>query len=350
MVASLAEEISLRKAYLGDSRIETIYFGGGTPSLLTEDELRRVLARIEMHFEIAETAEITMEANPDDLSDEALSALRRVGVNRLSIGIQSFDDRVLQALNRLHNGAAARQSVVRAQEHGFDNISIDLIYAIPQQNDELWLRNIAEAIQLNPQHISSYSLTIEEKTMLGKWTQQGRFHPVHDDIAADQHDLLVEKLQQAGFEHYEVSNFARQGYRSRHNTSYWLGTKYLGIGPGAHSYDGDSRQYNVRDNRKYIAAIASGQIPASRELLSQQDKLNEYFLISLRTNWGIDLARLRNEFGVNLRETQGSYIEKLEKERLATVTGDHLVLTDKGLLLADELALNLIPQGSQPHG
>lgn len=350
MVTSLAEEISLRKVYLGDEKIETIYFGGGTPSLLTEAELRHLLVSIESHFDVVPNAEITIEANPDDLTDEALSSLRLVGVNRLSIGIQSFDDQVLVALNRVHNGAAARQSVQRAQGHGFDNISIDLIYAIPQQDNALWLQNIAQAIELNPQHISSYSLTIEEKTMLGKWTKQGRFHPVNDDTAADQHDLLVDKLQEAGFEHYEVSNFARPGYRSRHNTSYWLGTKYLGIGPGAHSFDGDSRQYNVRDNRKYIASIASGQIPATREILSQQDKLNEYFLISLRTNWGINLERLRKEFGVNLRETQASYIEKLEKEHLATVTGDNLILTAKGLLLADELALNLIPQGSQLKG
>jgi oxygen-independent coproporphyrinogen-3 oxidase len=350
MVSALSQELEQRKDYLGGEKIETIYFGGGTPSLLTETDFQRLFETLHKHYRIDQGAEITLEANPDDLTENALASLRKAGVNRLSIGIQSFNDEVLRALNRIHNGAAGQESVLRAQAHGFDNISIDLIYAIPQQNDALWMENIEQAIRLNPQHISSYSLTIEAKTMLGKWTQQGKFHPVNDDAAADQHDLLVTLLQDAHFEHYEVSNFARPGYRSRHNTSYWLGTKYLGIGPGAHSFEGDSRQYNVRDNRKYIESLSHHQIPSTLETLSAQDKLNEYLLISLRTNWGIDLARLRHEFGVNLRETHGDFIQKLQKEHLATVTGDNLVLTAKGLLLADELALNLIPAGSQQAG
>jgi oxygen-independent coproporphyrinogen-3 oxidase len=347
MVDSLTRELQLQKSYLSGEKIETIYFGGGTPSLLTGPELHRIFDALQQHFELAAVPEITLEANPDDLTDETLTTLVEVGVNRLSIGIQSFDDNVLRSLNRVHNGTAARDSVLRAQAKGFGNISIDLIYAIPLQDLERWSENIAAAIQLNPQHISSYTLTIEEKTMLGKWTRQGRFQAVSDDAAADQHDRLVDLLSAADFEHYEISNFARPGYKSRHNTSYWLGKKYLGIGPGAHSFDGATRQYNVRDNRKYIASLSRNETSATVEVLSTEDMLNEYLLISLRTSWGIDLKKLRRQFGVDLMLDRGSYIKSLENERLATVSGNSLVLTRKGLLLADEIALSLIPEGSQ---
>lgn len=350
MVDAISRELTIQKGYTGNEPIETIYLGGGTPSLLTGTELETILESVRQNFEVVRLPEISLEANPDDLTDEALTTLRAVGVNRLSIGIQSFDNDVLRSLNRIHNGTTARNSVLRAQAMGFDNISIDLIYAIPQQDLERWSENIAEAIRLNPQHISSYSLTIEEKTMLGKWTKQGKFHAVDDDVAADQHDRLVDLLSAADFEHYEVSNFARPGYRSRHNTSYWLGKKYLGIGPGAHSFNGVSRQFNIRDNRKYIESLSREEIPATAEVLSDVDQLNEYLLISLRTNWGIDLGHMRRQFGVNLLHEKGNYIQDLQKEGLAIVDGDKVVLTRKGLLLADEIALNLIPQGSQLKG
>lgn len=350
MVKALVDELMLRKEYLANSPIETIYFGGGTPSVLSAEELQMVFEALRQHFPIDKGAEISLEANPDDLTDDVLSVYRDAGINRLSIGIQSFDDDVLRSLNRIHNGMAARRSVEMAQKKGFDNISVDLIYAIPGQDLNHWTANVKAAVELNPQHISSYSLTIEEKTMLGKWTKQGKFRATDDDSAADQYDQLVDILQEAGFEHYEVSNFARPGYRSGHNTSYWLGKHYLGIGPGAHSFNGDSRQFNVRDNRKYIASLQQGKIPATVELLTARDKVNEYLLISLRTCWGVDLTHLRNYFRVDLFEDHGNYIQNLEKEGLATVTGTTLVLTRKGLLLADEIALNLIPQRSQLMG
>lgn len=350
MVDAICRELFLRKDYLEGEHIETVYFGGGTPSVLSGGELLRIFEALGREFSVDSDAEITLEANPDDLTDESLDALRALGVNRLSIGVQSFDDRVLQSLNRAHNGTAARESVLRAKAKGFGNISIDLIYAIPGQDNARWEENIHEALRLEPQHISSYTLTVEEKTMLGKWTRQGKFHPASDDEAADQHDRLVDLLSDAGFEHYEVSNFARAGYRSRHNTSYWLGSKYLGIGPGAHSFNTQTRQHNIRDNRKYIDSLSRDEIPATSELLSVQDKFNEYLLISLRTNWGVDMRRIRREFGVSLAGSKGSYVEKLVKESLATVTGDSLVLTRKGLLLADEIALNLITAGSQLSG
>ncbi|MGC3945877.1 MAG: radical SAM family heme chaperone HemW [Chryseolinea sp.] len=347
MVKAFARELTLRKDYLQGAPLQTVYFGGGTPSVLSRHELELIFDELSKNFSIDKDAEITLEANPDDLTDEALGLYKDTGINRLSIGIQSFDDTVLKSLNRIHNGMAARTSVLRAQDKGFDNISIDLIYAIPQQDMERWTDNVREAIDLRPQHISSYSLTIEEKTMLGKWEKQGKFKAADDDFAADQHERLVDLLNAADFEHYEVSNFARPGFRSRHNTSYWLGKHYLGIGPGAHSFNSDTRQFNVRDNRKYISSLQLGEIPSTVELLTDQEKVNEYLLISLRTSWGIDAAYIRNQFRVNLFEDQRDYILNLEKEGLATVTGDVLVLTRKGLLLADEIALNLIPTGSQ---
>lgn len=350
MVKALIDELILRKEYLGKAPVETVYFGGGTPSVLSGRELQLIFEALREHFAIDDGAEITLEANPDDVTADVLSMYRDWGINRLSIGIQSFDDDVLRSLNRLHNGMAARRSVEMAQHYGFNNISVDLIYAIPGQDLKRWGTNVKEAVQLNPQHISSYSLTVEEKTMFGKWNKQGKFRATDDDQAADQYDQLVDILEGKGFEHYEVSNFARPGYRSRHNTSYWLGKHYLGIGPGAHSFNGESRQFNVRDNRKYIASLQQAQLPATVELLTQPDKLNEYLLISLRTSWGVDLTHLCNNFRVDLFEDRGHYIRNLEKEGLATVTGTALVLTRKGLLLADEIALNLIPQGSQLMG
>ncbi|MEJ1239148.1 radical SAM family heme chaperone HemW [Chryseolinea sp. T2] len=350
MVKAIGHELSLRKDYLKGSAIQTVYFGGGTPSLLSRQELEHIFSQLHQNFAIDSDAEITLEANPDDLSDDALTLYKGIGINRLSIGIQSFDDAVLKSLNRAHNGMAARSGVMRAQDKGFNNISIDLIYAIPQQDIDRWAENVGEAIRLQPQHISSYSLTIEEKTMFGKWAKQGKFKTADDDVAAGEHERLVDLLNAAGFEHYEVSNFARPGYRSRHNTSYWLGKHYLGIGPGAHSFDTNTRQFNVSDNRKYISSLQRDEIPSTIETLSAQDKLNEYLMISLRTSWGVDLARVRHQFCVNLSEDRKDYIRNLEKEELATVTGEMLVLTRKGLLLADEIAMNLIPSGSQLPG
>lgn len=348
MVEALSRELVLRQDYLGSEPVNTIYLGGGTPSLLEARELQQLFSTLHDHYAVDPQAEVTLEANPDDLSHEALAAFRSVGVNRLSIGVQSFSDDVLAALNRVHNGRAGRESVLRAREHGFDNVSLDLIYAIPQQPHALWMENIEQALALDPRHISAYSLTIEEKTMLGKWTAKGRFHPVTDDVAADEYEVLAERLSVAGFEHYEVSNFAQPGFRSRHNTSYWLGVRYLGIGPGAHSFNGGSRQHNVRDNRRYIDALAAGNIPATLEMLSREDKLQEYILTALRTSWGLDLRRLRDEFSMELEGLESGYFHQLIQQRLAVRRADTFALTSKGLLLADEIALKVIEHGHKP--
>lgn len=350
MVDALCRELDLRRTYLGGEVVETIYFGGGTPSLLTAAELARILETVRGSFAIAHNAEITLEANPDDLGAPALALLRALGINRLSIGIQSFDDGILASLNRIHDAASGRESIRRAKAAGFDNISIDMIYAIPGLDNTRWRENVEEAIQQAPQHISSYTLTIEDKTLFGKWQRQGKLHAVADDVAADQYEIMAGRLEQAGFEHYEVSNFARPGYRSRHNSSYWLDRPYLGVGPGAHSYDMVSRQYNVRDNNQYIARLAHDNIPATTEVLSRADKINEYLLISLRTNWGADLAKLRDELHFDVLQQHTRYIGNLESNGLATVTGNALVLTSKGRLLADEIVTNLAVDGSQRDG
>ena len=348
LVNALVREIEIQKTYLGSEPIETLYFGGGTPSLLTADELALIMQAVGDHFTLVRGPEITLEANPDDLTPDKLSELRSLGVNRLSIGIQSFNDSFLSALNRIHNATLARDSVRNAQRAGFDNISIDVIYAIPGMDIDEWRRNLKEAVQLDTQHISSYTLTVEDKTLFGKWTRQGKFHPVDDDAAADQHETMAEYLDGAGFEHYEVSNFSRLGYRSRHNTSYWLDRKYLGIGPGAHSYDSATRQYNVRNNRQYVASIQKGELPATREVLSADDKLSEYLLLSLRTSWGADLVKLNREFGFNPLVQRPDYMQQLVQRGFATVTGDALVLSRKGRLLADEIVASLLVDRSHP--
>ncbi len=230
-------------------------------------------------------------------------------MNRLSIGIQSFDDTVLQFLNRAHNGQAALRSVEQAQHLGFSNISIDLIYAIPGQDHAAWLSNINQAVQLNPGHISSYSLTIEQKTVFGRWAEKGKLKPVDDELAATQLEMLVETLGQHDYEQYEVSNFARPGYRSRHNSSYWQQQKYLGVGPSAHSYDGASRQYNLSNNHLYLKALDEGNIPFTREVLTREDQVNDYLLTTLRTAWGADLAWLKNTLNHDVMTLHGPTLQ-----------------------------------------
>src|SRR5690606_31556308 len=248
LVHALAAELRMQKDYLDGEAVETIYFGGGTPSILPIDELAFLLGQVRDTFTVTAGAEVTLEANPDDLSAEYLRNLYAIGFNRLSIGIQSFDDRVLRFLNRAHTAIAATTAVAEACRAGFNNMSIDLIFAIPDVSAEEWKRNIHQALALGPEHISAYGLTIEARTVFGNWMAKGRLRPVDEALAAHQLEMLMDELRTAGFHQYEISNFARPGYESRHNSSYWKGRRYLGIGPGAHSYDLVSRQYNVHNN------------------------------------------------------------------------------------------------------
>jgi oxygen-independent coproporphyrinogen III oxidase len=340
MFNALEHEIFLQRQYL-DEPLRTIYFGGGTPSLADPEDINMLMSTIRSVFAVTDDAEITLEANPDDLERQKLEAFRSIGINRLSIGIQSFDDSVLRFLNRAHDSKAAEECVPLARATGFRNISIDLIYAIPGQGMSEWENNIRRAIDLNVEHISAYSLTIEEKTVFGNWTAKGRIVPAGEDVSAQQFEILLKFLEESGYQHYEISNFAKPGFLSRHNSNYWRQEKYLGIGPSAHSYNLESRQFNVSNNYQYVAAIKEGRIPASMEHLTNEDQINDYLLTTLRTSWGSDLQKLRKEYQYDLIERRGTYIDTLLNSQLAVIENDHLKLTRKGKFLADKISSDL---------
>ena len=340
MVQAMIKELELQRNYLGKDKVHTIYLGGGTPSLLTQQELGQLLEAVYRHFSVA-NPEITLEANPDDLGRDKLVLLQEVGINRLSIGIQSFHEPHLRYLNRAHNAYEATRCVQQAQDVGFDNVSIDLIYAIPAEDHYIWQQDLARAVALQPQHISSYCLTIEEKTAFGRWQRQGKLRVVSDDFAAEQFDLLVATLTEADYDPYEVSNFCQPGYYSRHNTSYWQGEKYAGIGPSAHSYDGESRQYNVAHNAKYLHALTKGHLPCERETLSRYDHINELVMTGLRTKWGCNLDKLNVLYQYDLYKENATYIDQLIADGKAKMQENRLILTHQGTLLADGIAEDL---------
>ena len=341
LIRAMGEEISLQQKYLEGETINSIYFGGGTPSMLTADEVALLVERIRDHQPVSMEAEVTLEANPDDLTPEKLVALRDTGINRLSIGIQSFSDEILRYFNRSHTSKAATRSVIDAKAAGFSNISIDLIYAIPGLTLEQWKSDIEKAIALGPQHVSAYSLTIEEKTAFGNWLSKGRLIPVDEPTAAEQVELVVSLLARSGYVQYEISNFARPGFESRHNRSYWRGDKYLGVGPSAHSYNGISRQHNVANNHLYVRAIKQGNIPAEEEVLKREDQINEYILTTLRTSAGCDLNVLRTVYGYDVLKLHGGYLKELLKQHLVRLDEDRLHLTETGRLLADKISSDL---------
>jgi oxygen-independent coproporphyrinogen III oxidase len=338
---AIATELSIQRSYLSEEIIDTIYFGGGTPSILSSKELLIILNSIHENFKVAPQAEITLEGNPDDLLYDKLAELKSLGINRLSIGIQSFEDTVLKFLNRAHSGKLAIASFENARAVGFENISIDLMYALPHQGPDMWKRNIHQALQLNPEHISSYSLTIEAKTVFGKWAAEKKLKTPDTDCSAQELLSLIDELEFAGYEHYEVSNFSKPGFISKHNSSYWKGTKYLGVGPSAHSYNGSSRQFNVSSNHLYLKAINANQVPATIEILSPEDKINDFLLTSLRTSWGADLRSLDQEYGYDLLKIHGDYVQRLVIGEYALITNETLILTKKGRLLADKIASDL---------
>jgi oxygen-independent coproporphyrinogen III oxidase len=341
LVEAINSEIAIRKDYLQGATVDTIYFGGGTPSLLTRSELASILHSIGKNYRMSATPEITLEANPDDIGGESIYDLISIGFNRLSIGIQSFHDHLLKYLNRAHTAASATASFHLARQAGFANISIDLIYSIPGLSDADWIKDIRQAIDLNPEHISAYSLTIEEKTVFGHRAAKGTLATVDDDDSARQLEILMTELERAGLDQYEISNFCRPGFQSRHNSSYWKREKYLGAGPSAHSYNGESRQFNINNNALYVKSIESGKVPFEIEVLSGEDHINEYLLTTLRTSWGADLEKIRTEFGFDILEIQKDYLDDLFKRDLAKMEGYFLKLTKKGKLLADKISSDL---------
>ena len=341
---ALVQEMRLQKSYLENEEIETIYFGGGTPSLLSQQEVEKLLGALKETFPIANAPEITLEANPDDLNRQKLGELYEAGINRLSIGIQSFHDAHLQSLNRAHSATEAKNSVLLARKEGFSNISIDLIYAIPSPDDTLWLADLEEALSLQPEHISSYCLTIEPQTAFGNWLKKGKLKPIDEEYAARQFEILLQKLQGAGYEQYEISNFCLPGSQSRHNSSYWQQKKYLGLGPSAHSYNGHSRQYNVANNARYLKALADNKLAFEREELQRANMVNEYIMTGLRTSQGCSLSYLRQQYQFDLESENEGLLSSLLQQKYVSLKEDALVLTDTGKLLADEIASRLMTE------
>ena len=343
MVKALKQELRMRKDYLGEEAvIKTIYLGGGTPSLLACTEVAGLLDHIKTHFTCSEEMEVTLEANPDDLSLAYLRDVRRAGVNRLSIGIQSFDKAVLASLNRAHNDVEALACIAYAREAGFSNFSIDLMYGLPARKKGGWEQEVAQAIELGPTHISAYCLTIEPRTVFGHRRQQGTFVPVAEEVQIAEFLHVKERLTAHGYVHYEISNFCRPPYYAQHNTSYWQRTPYLGVGPSAHSYDGRSRQYNIANNKTYIAGIEARELPCRKEVLTDANHINEHILLGLRTQWGVDTVWLKEQYDYDLLKESRDIIEKSLDKNLLVQKEGNLLLTTAGQLIADELALQLI--------
>jgi oxygen-independent coproporphyrinogen III oxidase len=383
-VEALLKEIALQKDYFehppllkerGEG-VRSIYFGGGTPSLLSSGDIKRILDEIEKYHNVAKDAEITLEANPDDLDKEKLLGYKEAGINRLSIGIQSFADEDLKLMNRAHNSKQAHECVYIAAACGFTNITIDLIYGIQTLSNEQWIKNLETAFSLPVNHLSCYSLTVEERTALADFIRKGKLKNVDDEKASQQFDILIKMAADHDFEQYEISNFARlikkssvfspessvstepdllqtedwrlptadfltTGYYSRHNTSYWLGEKYLGLGPSAHSYDGDSRQWNVRNNHQYIEAIRQGRIPLEKEVLTPSQKFNEYVMVSLRTMWGCNLEKIKKDFGEKAAEDFFKEASAYIRDGLIETKKQNIILTHKGKFYADKIASEL---------
>jgi oxygen-independent coproporphyrinogen III oxidase len=340
LLQAVIKEIKLQKGYLNGETIETIYFGGGTPSLLNADEINLLTGAIISLHTVSSNAEITLEANPDDLSREKVMALRQTPVNRLSIGIQSFFDEDLKWMNRAHHAGEAETSVKRAQDAGFENITVDLIYGYPLLSDKKWKQNLEKVFELGVPHVSSYSMTVEPRTALASFIKNKKQPAMNEQQSAEQFLLLMDAMQAQGFEHYEISNFCKPGHYSRHNSNYWKGVKYLGIGPSAHSYNGETRQWNIANNAKYIQALEKGQIPAETELLTETNRLNEYIMTSLRTMWGLDINRLNQIAKGASDDLIKAAGESFEREWI--VQKEHTVyLTQTGKLYADHIASEL---------
>ena len=345
MVLALAKEIELRKNEFKDEIVETIYFGGGTPSILQIADLRFLIDEVYKNYKVVENPEITVEANPDDLTETRIIELSKNKVNRLSIGIQSFFEDDLKMMNRAHNVEEAKKCLEIATQY-FDNISIDLIYGIPEMSNEKWLQNIETALSFGVPHISSYALTVEPKTALHSFIQKGIIPQPDDEVAQEHFHILVDRLSENGFIHYELSNFGKENYFSKNNSSYWLGKKYIGIGPSAHSYDGKNRGWNVSNNSLYIKSIQENKLPIEIETLTKTDCYNEYVMTGLRTIWGVSLERIEQEFGKSYldyllnqskKHIEQSLLEFVKSSEVETV----LKTTKKGKFLSDGIASDL---------
>jgi oxygen-independent coproporphyrinogen-3 oxidase len=340
MVLALAKEIQMRKNEFQNETIETIYFGGGTPSVLTSDEINFLIDSVYENYEVDENPEITLEANPDDLSGQRILELSKSKINRLSIGIQSFFEDDLKMMNRAHNSAEAQKCLEEATKY-FDNISLDLIYGVPGMSNEKWKQNIEKALSFGVSHISSYALTVEPKTAMSKMIQTGKMEAPKDDVAQEHFMILLDTLESNGFIHYELSNFGKQNYFSKNNSAYWLGKKYMGIGPSAHGYNGISRSWNVSNNIIYLKSIQEEKLPNEIEVLSVTDRYNEYVMTGLRTIWGVSLDRIEAEFGRTYSDYLHKQAQKFIDDKLLFIENGLLKPTKKGKFLTDGIASDL---------
>ncbi|MEL6918887.1 MAG: radical SAM family heme chaperone HemW [Bacteroidota bacterium] len=340
MIAALQRELELRKNEFRDDKVRTIYFGGGTPSVLEIQEVKGLIKTIYDNYTVIDSPEITLEANPDDLSNEKIEQLASSPINRLSIGVQSFFEEDLKLMNRAHNAIEA-EACIKAASRYFDNFSIDLIYGMPHMTLERWKQNIDKAIAFNIPHISSYALTVEPKTALARFIEKGIIAPMDDEVAQAHFFMLSDVLTQAGYDCYEISNYGKPGYFSENNTAYWQGKKYMGIGPSAHSYDGHRRGWNINNNPKYIRAISENRLPVEIEILSKTDKYNEYIMTGLRTSWGVSLSRIQTEFGNQYHTYLLQQAQKNIEEQLLYIDDDTLLVTKKGKFLSDGIASDL---------
>lgn len=340
MVLALAKEIQMRKSEFENEVVETIYFGGGTPSVLTSAEINFLIDSVYENYEVAGSPEITLEANPDDLSGERILELSKSKINRLSIGIQSFFEDDLKMMNRAHNSAEAQKCLEEATKY-FDNISLDLIYGVPGMSNEKWKQNIEKALSFGVPHISSYALTVEPKTAMNKMIETGKLEAPKDEVAQEHFMILLETLESNGFIHYELSNFGKENYFSKNNSAYWLGKKYMGIGPSAHGYNGVSRSWNVSNNIVYLKAIHEEKLPNETEMLSVTDRYNEYVMTGLRTIWGVSLDRIESEFGHSYLDYLMKQVQKFISDDLVSIENGILKPTKKGKFLTDGIASDL---------
>jgi len=341
MVNALTRELALRKNFFSQSPLDSIYLGGGTPSLLSQEELQKVFASIHHHFTFHKDAEITVEVNPDDCSLAALKNLAALGINRLSIGIQSFHDADLQYLGRVHNAEQAHGAIEKAQKAGFHNLTIDLMYGLPTAEKATWQENLRMLNTHNVPHFSAYALTLEPGTLLHRQVQQGSTAAPKEHQYESDFQCLQAFAAEQHFDHYEISNFARNGFQAVHNTSYWFSEPYLGIGPGAHSFDGQQRQWNITNNPHYIKALQGEELPCETEILSMNERFNERLMTGLRTKWGVDLEAIRQEFGAFYHQYLVEKLDKRLDQGLLEMAGQKVYLAPNQTLLADNIIADL---------
>ena len=340
MIQAIEKEIKIQQTYLSDT-IDTLYFGGGTPSLLQKQDLNKLIKLVKENFRVSDTAEITLESNPDDITQQKSDEWREAGINRLSIGIQSFFETDLRWMNRAHSAEQAKNCIEWVRRSGFENITIDLIYGSPGLTDEMWKQNIETALLLDIPHLSCYALTVEPKTALAKMITAKKTEAVDPEKQARHFAILTNTLEQAGFDHYEISNFAKPGFRSRHNSAYWQGAHYLGLGPSAHSFNGSSRQWNIANNTLYIQRLMQGIVPFEQEILTPTQQLNEYIMTGLRTMEGISIERIANQWGQIIADNILLAATQYQEQGHMVYRTPFLQLTLSGKFLADGIAADL---------